>query len=46
MSIDNLKKIAILRRIKNYDNLSREDLIYTILRLESSLVENNYIIII
>ena len=42
MSIDNLKKIAILRRIKNYDNLSREDLIYTILRSESSLIENNY----
>ena len=43
MSIDNLQKIAILRRIKNYDNLSREDLIYTILRSESNLVESNYI---
>ena len=32
MSIDDLKKIAILQRIKNYDNLSREDLSYTILR--------------
>ena len=42
MSIDNLQKIAILRRIKNYDNLSREDLIYTILRSESNLVESNY----
>ena len=42
MSIDDLKKIAILRRIKNYDNLSREDLIYTILRSESNPVESNY----
>ena len=42
MSIDNLQKIAILRRIKNYDNLSREDLIYTILRSESNLVGSNY----
>ena len=42
MSIDNLKKIAILQRIKNYDNLSREDLIYTILRSESNPVESNY----
>ena len=32
MPIDNLKKIAILRRTKNYDNISREHLIYTILR--------------
>ena len=43
MSIGNLQKIAILRRIKNYNNLSREDLIYTILRSESNLVESNYI---
>ena len=42
MSIGNLQKIAILRRIKNYNNLSREDLIYTILRSESNLVESNY----
>ena len=42
MSIDDLKKIAILRRNKNYDNLSREDLIYTILGSESNLVESNY----
>ena len=43
MSLDDLKKIAILRRIKNYNNLSKEDLIYTILRSESSPAENNYI---
>ena len=42
MSIGNLQKIAILRRIKNYNNLSREDLIHTILRSESNLVESNY----
>ena len=42
MSIGNLQKIAILRRIKNYNNLSREDLIYTILRSENNLVESNY----
>ena len=42
MSIDDLKKIAILRWIKNYDNLSREDLIYTILRAENNLVESNF----
>ena len=42
MPIDNLKKIAILRRIKNYDNLSREDLIYIILRSEKNPVESNY----
>ena len=41
-SLDDLKKIAKLRRIKNYDNLSKEDLIYTLLRSESDLVESNY----
>ena len=33
---------ARLGRIKNYDGLSREDLIYTLLRSESNLVESNY----
>ena len=42
MSIDDFQKIAILRRIKNYDKLSREDLIYTLLRSESNLVESGY----
>ena len=28
MSFDNLKRIAKLRNIKNYGNLSKEDLIY------------------
>ena len=42
MSTDDLKKTAILRRIKNYDKLSREDLIYTLLRSEINLMESNY----
>ena len=42
MSTDDLKKITILRRIKNYDKLSTEDLIYTLLRSESHLMESNY----
>ena len=42
ISTDDLKKIAILQRIKNYDKLSREDLIYTLLRSESNPIETNY----
>ena len=34
MSLDDLKKIAKLQRIKNYDTLAKEDLIYTLLRPE------------
>ena len=41
-SLDDLKKIAILRRIKNYDQLSKEDLIYTLLRSGSDTIESNY----
>ena len=40
--LDDLKKIAKLRRIKNYDDLSKEDLMYTILRSEKNLLEDNY----
>ena len=43
MSIDDLRKIAKLRKIKNYDKMSKEDSIYTLLRSEKSLLENNYI---
>ena len=43
MSLDDLKRIAKLRSSKNYGNLSKEDLIYTILRSEKSLYENNYL---
>ena len=43
MSHDDLKKIAKLRNIKNYDILAKEDLIYTLLRSEKNLFEDNYI---
>ena len=42
MSLNDVKKIAILRRIKNYDKLSKEDLIYTLLISESNPIESNY----
>ena len=41
MPHDDLKRIAKLRSIKNYWNLSKEDLIYKILRSEKSLYKNN-----
>ena len=41
-SIDELKEIARLRRIKNYDNLTKEDLIFSLLKSESSPAERNY----
>ena len=43
MSLDNLKKIASLRRIKDYDNLTREDLIFSLLKSENNLAERNYV---
>ena len=36
------KNLAKLRRIKNIDNLSKEDLIYTLLRRKENVFENNY----
>ena len=42
-SIDELKEIARLRRIKNYDNLTKEDLIFSLLKSESNPLERNYI---
>ena len=42
MSLDILKKIARLRRIKDYDNLTRKDLIFSLLKSESNLAERNY----
>ena len=42
LSQDNLVRLAKLRRIKNYDNLSKEDLIYTLLRSEINPYEYNY----
>ena len=38
-----LKTIAKLREIKNYNNLMREDLIYTLLRSEEAPQENSYL---
>ena len=42
-SIDELQGIANLRRIKNYDNLTKEDLIFSLLKSESNPAERNYI---
>ena len=41
-SVEDLRKLAKLRRIKNYDGLTKEDLIYILLRSEKSLQENKY----
>ena len=42
-SIDKLKEIARLRRIKNSDKLTKEDLIITLLKSASSDAERNYL---
>ena len=41
-SIDELHGIAKLRGIKNYDNLTKEDLIFSLLKSESNPVECSY----
>ena len=41
-SIDELKGIAKLKRIKNRDKLKKEDLIISLLKSESSNAERNY----
>ena len=41
-SIDELKAIARLRRIKNSDKLTKEDLIISLLKSESSPAERNF----
>ena len=41
-SIDELKEIARLRRIKNRDKLKKEGLIISLLKWESSDAEHNY----
>ena len=41
-SINELREIARLRRIKNRNNLAKEDLIISLLKSESNLVERNY----
>ena len=41
-SLDNLKKIAILRKINKNDKLSREDLVSALLRSVRDLIASNY----
>ena len=41
-SIDELKEIARLRRIKNWDKSTKEGLIISLLKSESSNAERNY----
>ena len=41
-SVDELREIARYRRIKNYDNLTKEDLIISLLKSESNPTERNY----
>ena len=41
-SIDELQGIAKLRGIKNYDNLTKEDLTFSLLKSESNPTERNY----
>ena len=41
-SIDELKAISRLRRIKNSEKLTKEDLIISLLKAESSALERNY----
>ena len=40
--LSDLKKLAQFQRIKNSDNLSKEDLLYTLLRSEKNHLEDNY----
>ena len=40
--IDELRGITILRRIKNYDNLTKEELIISLLKSASNPAERNY----
>ena len=41
-SVDELKEIARLRRIKNRKRLAKEDQIISLLKSESSILENNF----
>ena len=41
-SLGDLQKLAKIRRIKNIDHMSKEDLIYTLLRSEKNISEDNY----
>ena len=41
-SIDELREIARLRRIKNREKLTKEDLIISLLKSKSSALQNNF----
>ena len=41
-SIDELREIARLRRIKNREKLTKEDLIISLLKEKSSALQNNF----
>ena len=41
-SIDELKEIARLRKIRDYDDLTKEDLIFSLLKSESHPADRNY----
>ena len=41
-SIDRLKEVAKFRKLKNYDNLKKEDLIFSLIKSESNPLEHNY----
>ena len=41
-SLSDLKRLARLRRIKNYWDMTKKDLIYTLLRSEKNVLEDNY----
>ena len=41
-SIDELRETARLKRIKNYDNLTKEDLIFSLLKSENNRTERSY----
>ena len=43
LSLSNLKDLPKLRRIKNFRELTKDDLIYTLLRSEEVPQENNYL---
>ena len=43
LSLSNLKNLVKLRRIKNFRELTKDDLIYRLLRSEKVLQENNYL---
>ena len=41
-SLSDLRRLAYIRRIKNYEDMTKKDLIYTLLRSEKNALEDNY----